>query len=117
GPVVISANSLPQVGNFAFEIGCVGGPPNAIGSLGFSSAGLAAPISFGGLSVWIDPSAPMFFGIPSLTGPSGEVAQSVPIPLNPTLAGAQAFAQFAWPDPCAPGGYSGSSGLAVVVIP
>ncbi|MCI0586737.1 MAG: hypothetical protein L0323_07855 [Planctomycetes bacterium] len=117
GTVVISVNSLPQVGNLAFEITCVGGPANATGSLGFSSAGLGTPLLLGGFSLWIDPSAPMFFGASASSGPAGETALSIPIPPDPTLAAAQVFAQFAWPDPCAPGGIAGSSGLAVVVVP
>ncbi len=117
GPIVISVNSLPQVGNLAFEITCVGGPANATGSLGFSSAGLGTPLLLGGFSLWIDPSAPMFFGVSASSGPAGETALSIPVPPDPTLAAAQVFAQFAWPDPCAPGGIAGSSGLAVVVVP
>jgi hypothetical protein len=117
GPLPIGVTSIPQVGNASFAITCGNGPANAFGFFGVSSAGLAAPLVFGGLAVWIDPFAPLFFEIVVPSDAVGAATVPIPIPANPGLAGFQAFFQFAWFDGCAPGGFSASNALAVTVQP
>ena len=117
GPLPIGVNSIPQVGNSSFAITCGNGPASAFGFFGVSGAGLAAPLVFNGLAVWIDPFAPLFFEIVVPSDAVGAALVPIPVPANPALAGAQLFFQFAWFDACAPGGFSASNALAVVVQP
>ncbi|MCI0585842.1 MAG: hypothetical protein L0323_03260 [Planctomycetes bacterium] len=117
GPLAIGVTSIPQVGNASFAITCTNAPASAFGFFGVSSAGLAAPLVFNGLAVWIDPFAPLFFEIVVPSDAVGAATVPIPIPANPGLAGFQAFFQFAWFDACAPGGFSASNALAVVVQP
>ncbi|MCI0587211.1 MAG: hypothetical protein L0323_10265 [Planctomycetes bacterium] len=117
GPLAIGVTSWPQVGNAAFAVTCASGPSNGFGFLGFSSAGLAAPLVFGGLAAWIDPFAPFFLEIVVPSNAVGAATVPLPIPPDAALAGLQLFVQFAWPDACAPGGFSASNALAIVVQP
>ncbi|HKB17283.1 MAG TPA: SBBP repeat-containing protein, partial [Planctomycetota bacterium] len=117
GPLPIGVTSIPQVGNASFAVTCGNGPANAFGFFGTSSAGLAMPLVFGGLAVWIDPFAPLFFEIVVPSDAVGAALVPIPVPANPALAGAQLFFQFAWFDGCAPGGFSASNALAVTVQP
>ncbi|MCI0585843.1 MAG: hypothetical protein L0323_03265 [Planctomycetes bacterium] len=117
GPLAIGVTSIPQVGNASFAITCTNAPANAFGFFGVSSAGLTTPLVFNGLAVWIDPFAPLFFEIVVPSDPVGAATVPIPIPANPALAGVQLFFQFAWFDACAPGGFSASNALAVVVQP
>ncbi|HKB16191.1 MAG TPA: hypothetical protein VKF62_08995, partial [Planctomycetota bacterium] len=117
GPLAIGVTSMPRVGNASFAITCGNGPASAFGFFGVSSAGLATPLVLGGLAVWIDPFAPLFFEIVVPSDAVGAALVPIPVPPNPSLAGAQFFFQFAWFDACASGGFSASNALAVTVQP
>ncbi|MGH7152243.1 MAG: hypothetical protein ACREIU_16170 [Planctomycetota bacterium] len=117
GPLPAGVTSSPQVGNAGFAVTCANGPASAFGFFGLSSGGLTTPLLFGGLSVWIDPFAGLFFEVVVPSDAAGAATVPLPIPAIPGLAGFQAFVQFAWPDACAPGGFSASNALAIVVQP
>ncbi|MCI0585840.1 MAG: hypothetical protein L0323_03250, partial [Planctomycetes bacterium] len=122
GPLAIGVTSMPQVGNASFAIACANAPPNlppnpGLGVIAFSLAALPSPLVFSGVSIWIDLNLPPFFLALVGTNPLGAAEVPLPIPNDPLLAGVPAFAQFFWPDSCAPGGFSASNALAVTVQP
>ncbi|HKB14494.1 MAG TPA: hypothetical protein VKF62_00430, partial [Planctomycetota bacterium] len=117
GVLAVGVTSWPQVGNASFALTCTNGPANGFGFLGFSTGGLATPLVFGGLAVWIDPFAPFFFEVVVPSNALGAAEIPIAIPANPALAGLQVFVQFAWPDGCASGGFSASNALAITVQP
>jgi hypothetical protein len=117
GPLAIGVTSIPQVGNGGFAVTCGGAPPNGLGILGLSDAGLSSPVFIAGASIWIDPLSSRLFGALVWSDALGGAQVSVPIPGIPSLAGAAAYAQFAWPDACASGGISASNALEIVVQP
>jgi hypothetical protein len=122
GPLAIGVTSIPQVGNGAFALTCSNAPPNSLpttggGVLAFSGGSLASPSIVSGAAIWIDSTSFTFFTVFSSSNALGAAFVPVPIPTIPSLAGMSAFAQFAWPDACSPGGISASNALAIVVQP
>jgi hypothetical protein len=91
GPLPIGVNSWPQVGNAAFAVTCANAPPNAVGYLGFSGAGLATPYTLGPLEAWIDPASPVFLTVFVASSAMEEAAIALPIPASPALAGLQVY--------------------------
>jgi len=122
GPLAIGVTSMPQVGNATFAIRCTSAPSSTTGLLAFSGAGLATPLAIFGAGVWVDPASPAFFTVFVPSNGVGAAQFSVPIPGIPALAGAQAYAQFAWlgpsaPPPCPATGVSTSNALEITIQP
>ncbi|MGH7149425.1 MAG: hypothetical protein ACREIU_01940, partial [Planctomycetota bacterium] len=115
GPLAAAVSSLPQVGNAAFSVTCTNGPANAGGTLGVSLAAASPPFLLAGALVAIDPT--VLIPVTVASDALGACQAPIPIPANPALSGVQAFLQFFWPDPCAPGGVSASDALAIQVQP
>ncbi len=122
GPLPIGVTSWPQVGNAAFAITCANAPANASGLLGLSGGALASPALLLGLQIWIDLASPPFFALAATSDGIGSASVPIPVPNDPTLAGGQVYAQFAWigpnsPPPCPPTGLSASNALGITVQP
>jgi hypothetical protein len=78
-----------------------------------SAASAHLPL-FGGV-VLVDPGAVLAAPLTGVTGGAG--VQVVPIPADPSLAGARVYAQAGQVDPGAPAGVALSNGLEIVVCP
>ena len=115
GPLESGVLSNPVNGNAAFALTCAGAPPLASGLLGISGGSLSSPLLVSGLAVWINPGNPFLLVIPVSSDLAGYSVVPVPVPAGPGVIGLTGYAQFAWADPCAPGGISGSCALAVTI--
>ena len=121
GPLSISVNSMPQVGNAAFALTCGNAAPNSFGLIVFAGGGLPAPATVLGVNVWVDPT--VLFATPTVfSNPTGACEVPLPIPADPALAGFRFFAQFLWlgpgaPSPCPPMGFSATNALDVTIQP
>jgi hypothetical protein len=65
--------------------------------------------------VFIDPASPSVMVLPASSNGAGLSAVPLPLPAGPGFVGVTGYVQFGWPDPCAPGGLSGSSAMQVVI--
>lgn len=120
------AGSAPQVGNGAFGFSCTNAPA---GALGFCVVGNVASVPgtdvLGiGLRMHVDLAASsLLVGINAFADAGGVGHAPAPIPADPSLAGAQLFAQMVWlwpaSAPCDPSpfGFSSSNGLAFTIQP
>lgn len=119
-----NANSLPTLGNATFQLGLVGGPANALvalvlGDSRYQSSLLGVPLPFDlapfgavGCRLSVNPVVPLAY----VSNNQGAVAQIVPIPANPTLAGIEFVAQWFVADAnVGPLGMATTSGVAFVV--
>ena len=88
----IRSNGAPQLGNLAFRVGVEHAASSAIAALWFSTATAELAIA-GPCSLAIDPAAglPLLIGV---TSPVGARTEPVPIPVQPSLIGAQLFCQW-----------------------
>lgn len=115
GSLEIAVRSNPVNGNAAFAVTCAGAPPLASGILAISGGQLTSPLLVSGLSVWINPASPGLLLFPATSSGAGYAVVNIPVPPGPVLVGMTGYAQFAWADPCPPGGLSGSCALAITV--
>ncbi len=117
GLPVGGVSSMPQPGNAGFSLTCSGLPALSSGGvLGISAAVRPTPLMAFGASIWIDPQASVFLAVPVTSNALGVCEVGLPIPPSVPV-GAFAYGQFAWADPCAPGGVSASAALSVTVQP
>lgn len=121
GPLPISVNSMPRVGNAAFGLTCGNAAPNSIGLIAFTDAALTTPVQLFGVDVWIDSTLLLITGGVG-SDANGAAAVPLPIPSNPSVAGVRVFAQFLWlgptgPAPCPALGVSTSHALDITVQP
>jgi hypothetical protein len=116
GPLAIGVTSIPQVGNEIFALTCTNGPPMQQGFVAISLSGLAAPIMAAGTQAWIDP-AVLVAVFRARSNSVGLSLLPVRLPSNPAAIGLEAYAQYFWPDPCGPAGWSASNALHLTVQP
>jgi len=121
GPLAISVNSMPRVGNAAFALNCGNAAPSSVGLIAFTAGALPAPVIVLGVEVWIDPSV-LFVTTTVSSNPIGACEVPLPIANNPALAGMRLFTQFLWlgpatPPPCPPLGFSASNALDFTIQP
>lgn len=116
GAPFVGVTAMPQVGSAGFGLTCARVPVAGLGACLLGSLPLAAPVSFLQVGIWVDPLAPHVF-FPAAGSELGGAELALAIPANPTLAGANLFAQFFWADACAPRGLSASSALWIAVQP
>lgn len=119
-----TATSSPTLGNAAFTLGLVQAPGNvlallALGGSRTQSSVLTVPLPFDltvlgatNCELLVDPLVPLAY----VTSGQGGVAQTVPIPNAPSLAGIEFVAQWFVADASVgPLGFAGTSGVAFVV--
>lgn len=85
-------NGDPRIGNLSFRLGLDHAAPQALAALWFATQPAQLPIA-GACSLLVDPGT----GLPVLIGftsPNGTRQEPLPIPNDPTLVGAQLFAQW-----------------------
>lgn len=121
GPLAISVNSMPRLGNAGFALTCGNGPPSASGLCALTANSFSTPVPVLGVEIWVDPS-PVLVWLTANSNGIGASFVSLPIPGNAALAGGRLFAQFLWvgptaPPPCPALGWSASNALAVVLQP
>ncbi|HET6202991.1 MAG TPA: hypothetical protein VFI25_09350 [Planctomycetota bacterium] len=117
GPLPMGVSSLPQVGNASFAVTCQNAPSSGIGFFGLSLLPQVPAIPLAGFLIWISPFSPLFLEIPVGSNALGAAEVPIPIPNDPSLAGFGVFIEFLWADSCAPGGFSNSNALAILVQP
>ncbi len=120
GPVAISVNSIPRVGNTGFAVTSNNTPPNAVGALIIGGARFRSPPLVLGTEILVSGSGPFFFVGSLRSNARGSAEFSMAIPAHPTIQGLQAFTQFVWigptaPAPCPPLGLSASDALHFTV--
>ncbi|MFG0316181.1 MAG: hypothetical protein ACF8XB_02825 [Planctomycetota bacterium JB042] len=115
GKVAAGVTAIPSLDNPEFGLSCVGGPKSALGFLGLSAGALPAPVLACDAQVWLDPASLVLFPIAS--DATGSVWAPTSIPSSAVSAGLAAHVQFFWPDAFAPGGWSSSYALEIVVQP
>jgi hypothetical protein len=110
----LDANSVPRPGNAQFAMVASLAAP---GAPGFLLAGMRpGTIPLAGITVLVDLTRPtqlLFLQADA----HGQATARLPLPAEPSLAGAWLFAQVFWSDGCAPTGFSSSRGLALTVQP
>ncbi len=99
------------------EIKTISKQPGSPGFLALSGAPLVQPFVLFGMELWIDPGYPVFLALGTVSDNTGLASVPLPLPPDPGLTGAQLYAQFLWPDSCAPGSLAASQALAVTVQP
>lgn len=115
GLPAIGASGLPQVDSPGFALVAANLPRLAPGV--FALGTQTTDIPFLGAQLFVELlSPPALLAIAPANG-AGTATWSLPIPDQPQLAGLSLFAQGAWLDTCAPGGWSASRGLALTVQP
>lgn len=97
GVPAMRSNGLPTLGNGNFRIGVEQARPSALALLCWSTAPANLPLA-GACSLLIDPT-PALPVWPSIISPSGTRAELLVIPNQPTLIGAELFAQWLIDDP------------------
>lgn len=117
GPLTIGAATTPSLGNACFAVTCRATPPGSPGFLALSGAPLVQPFVLFGMELWIDPGYPVFVALGTVSESTGLASVPLPLPPDPGLTGAQLYAQFLWPDSCAPGSLAASQALAVTIQP
>lgn len=116
GPLAIGVAGMPQIGNASFGFTCTRAPAGAAGFLFLGVSCLPNPVFGAGAALYFDVNNP-FLQLPVGSDAEGVARVPAPLPPNSSLVGLGACAQFAWPDSCAPGGYSASNALEVTVQP
>lgn len=121
GPLSMSVNASPNVGNAAFAVTCSNAPASTSGACGLTANSFSNPVSVLGVNLWIDPSL-AFLGLTANSNGIGASEVLLPIPNASALAGGRLCAQFFWvgpnaPAPCPPLGWSASNALEVIVQP
>ena len=121
GALAIGVTSMPRIGNTGLALACGNAPPNALGLLALTGHRFPSPVIVLGVEVWVDPTL-VLVPLPARSNNIGASEVSVPIPGDPTLAGARLFAQFFWAGtpaspPCPPQGLSASNALDITIQP
>lgn len=117
GPLPVGADSSPRLGNAEFSVLVANAPIANFGLLLFSDQMTAPGTVILGAKILVDVGSSLggFFFVP--TDLAGSSATTFAIPNDPMLIGAQGFVQFAFFDACAPGMFSASNGLSIVIQP
>ena len=120
GGLAMSVTSPPRLGNAGFGISCTQAPSNATGGLAFAATSLVQPLRILGADLWVDPRSAFFVVAVSRSSAQGTANDPLPIPNDPTLAGAGLAMQYVWlgptaPPPCPALGISASGGLAITI--
>ncbi|MBK6939241.1 MAG: hypothetical protein IPH13_03415 [Planctomycetes bacterium] len=113
GPLAVGVILNPKAGTKTFEVTCTRGPKFGSGHLIVSSSKLAIPILASGATLYVDPAAATL--VPVSTDDLGFARRA--LPLRHSLQGSKGYVQFVFPDPCAPGGWSASPALEIIVQP
>jgi hypothetical protein len=122
GALAVGVTSLPQIGNADFAITCNNAPPNALGVIFLAADGRTTPVVIVGAQLWLDPASAFFASTFALSDAQGVSSFPLPLPANPSFAGAEIDAQFFWagptaPPPCPATGLSASNALEIVIQP
>ena len=120
GPLAIGVMSWPQVGASGFSFTCSNAPSVSIGALVLNYTGLVTPTPVLGIDLWVDPIGAALGVV--ISDASGAAELPLPIPSQPTLAGLQLRAQYAFlgvpaPLPCPALGWSASNALVITIQP
>ena len=117
GPLAIGVTSMPKVGS-PFGLTCTNAPPSSSqGVLLIGVETLAQPVMAKGAQLWVSPSAPFVLLLANSSALGGSWLQGN-IPHNGALAGVTIYAQFFWPNPCAPPGLlCASNALEITIQP
>jgi hypothetical protein len=112
----IFSNSEPRIGNRAFAVVGTGGPSSVLGFLLYGQTRINQPLL--GSTLLVNAFDGGSSGVLFLFADSrGTLLLPLPLPDAPGLVGTPLNFQFAWTDPQGPGGFSATSGLAMVVRP
>jgi hypothetical protein len=115
GKLAAGVISMPKIGNSAFALTCTNTPPSSMGWLLVGGTALDPPLAAAGAQLFIDPAGYLALA-PATSDPAGFV--ELPVLLSAAVPpGVQAYLQYFFPDPCAPGGVSASNALHVTVQP
>lgn len=118
GDAVAWTRGIPQLGSASFGITCVNTHPflGAVSAIGFG--GLAAPVPYDGVDVWLDPALPIVtMYVPG--GASGNLLHLLALPTHASFLGFTLFSQFLVFEPhgCMPLGLSGSNAVRWTIQP
>ncbi len=122
GPLAISVNSMPRIGNAGFAVTCGNAPPNSgHGILDLDGGRMSTPFPLLGIQLWVG-SGPWFVHLFATSNADGAASVGLPLPNASNLIGGNLNAQFAWfgptsPPPCPPLGLSASNALDITIQP
>ncbi|MFG0316030.1 MAG: hypothetical protein ACF8XB_02060 [Planctomycetota bacterium JB042] len=116
GPLAIGVTGMPRIGNASFGLTFTHAPAGATGLLFLGVGCVAVPVFGSGAALYFDTTQP-FLQLAVGSDADGVARVPLPLPANPSLIGLGACLQFAWPDVCAPAGYSASNAMSLTVQP
>lgn len=107
GPLGLSVNGRPRLGDAAFAWQGTNAPANGLGAMFLGTNTLSAALPLVGIAIWLDPTGAI--SVTTVANDWGAWTVGLPLPAQPSLAGSVLAAQTVWLEACAPAGLTSTA--------